>query len=312
MRTPSIRGLIGTTVLTGCLIVAPAQAHADPAAATTETVTQSATPDDGYWTTERMAHAIPAETPATGTARVVRTPSPPAPPALLAEPSQPDSPATDSGSAAQGTRVVGKVFYHNPRDNKDYACSGSVLNSPSRNLVATAGHCVHGGSGGTFMTKWMFAPGYTPSGAPDGFWAAKHLTAFNQWIDNGNVEWDLGFANVFPLSGRQVADVVGSNGLLINQPKRVEVTLLAYPGPPQFPGDQQYSCHGFTYAHGFKQIGFDCTLSPGASGGPFLMNYNGTFGNLNGVISNGPIDKNYSPYFDNDVGALYDKVKNLT
>ena len=45
------------------------------------------------------------------------------------------------------SKTNGKVFFHNQTDGKDYVCSGSSINSDSKRLVVTAGHCVYGAPG---------------------------------------------------------------------------------------------------------------------------------------------------------------------
>lgn len=261
-----------------------------------------------------MKDATPADKlapPAAGRGTGERAPM--APPQRLVEPAQ--APEQNTGPFGGTDRVtasiaVGKVFFHDPADGKDYVCSGSVVNGPAKNLVSTAGHCVHGGKGGAWMQNWSFVPYYDHDNRPYGTWSAHYLTTFRGWTDDGNYDWDIAFVNVWPNNGGKLVDAVGGNGLSVNYPKQVDVTLLAYPVVPPFDGQSQYSCEGRTYEHGAKQIGFDCLLTGGASGGPFLLNYDGRYGYVNGVISNGPNDKNFSPYFDDTVANLYNAVKN--
>ena len=51
-----------------------------------------------------------------------------------------------SGSATSpetGTRTNGRILGFDPREG-DYSCSGTALDTPSRSIVLTAGHCVSG------------------------------------------------------------------------------------------------------------------------------------------------------------------------
>ena len=109
-----------------------------------------------YWTPERMKSAIPADTP-TSTAEVDRQID------ELKQQVSANEPLTDGSSpvAATSTTITpqaappvtnfsktnGKVFFHNQTDGKDYVCSGSSINSDSKRLVVTAGHCVYGAPG---------------------------------------------------------------------------------------------------------------------------------------------------------------------
>ncbi len=96
---------------------------------------------------------------------------------------------------------VGKVFMDTPKGAM--VCSGSVLKDPRHpgksNLVATAGHCVHGGAGKGWYRNVVFVPDYNPTGlsnkqlatasqsqvAPDGIWWAKRARTTKHWIQNG-------------------------------------------------------------------------------------------------------------------------------
>ena len=97
-----------------------------------------------------------------------------------------------------------------------------------------------------------------------------------------------------------------------NYGKWISVTLLAYPAAAPFDGGWMQYCQGSMYPFGFTQVGFNCLLTGGASGGPFLRAWNNTikFGYTNSVIAHGPDDKNYGPYFDSDVRNIYNVAKN--
>lgn len=107
-----------------------------------------------YWTPERMKSAIPTDTP-TSTTEVNRQID------ELEQPALADEPVTDGSSPVTAilnaitpqavtpvtnfSKTNGKVFFRNQTDGKDYVCSGASVNSRSKRLVVTAGHCVHGG-----------------------------------------------------------------------------------------------------------------------------------------------------------------------
>lgn len=93
------------------------------------------------------------------------------------------------------------------------------LNSPSKRLVITAGHCVHGGGkNGAWHKNWVFIPDYHYDHRPFGTFQAKTLTTFQGWIDNGEgrrgFERDVAFVTTYTnASGQKVVDAVGGYGL---------------------------------------------------------------------------------------------------
>jgi V8-like Glu-specific endopeptidase len=336
---------------TAVVFIAPAQAASaalGPAApqspvaaqARTEGATTQATAES-YWTPQRMRDAVPADklaptssTPstrdshATGAPSVAAAPYAPStgaaeglapraaaitPDAVTPDAITPDATTPDAitPSAVNASTTVGKIFFHNASDGRNYVCSGSTINNP-KNIVVTAGHCVHGGRGGAWHTNWVFVPYYDHGNRPYGTWSAKQLTSFLGWTRDGNRDWDVAFVNVWPNGSTRLVDRVGGNGLTINYPKNLYVTLLAYPAAPPFDGQWQHYCQGNMYAYGSQQVGFNCLLTGGASGGPFLYQYNNNtgLGFVDSVISHGPDTINYGPYFDTDVNNLYNGVKN--
>jgi V8-like Glu-specific endopeptidase len=313
------------------LVVVPTAANAGVAAASTVVRTEAATrsgvddfaalkaENDAYWTPQRMRDAIPADKVDVKPSTPAEKGSPTGTAAELAAPAKGQVAAnrvagTTSPPVAQvyATPTVGKVFFHDESDGKNYVCSGSTINNPAANMVSTAGHCVHHGNGGKWHSQWRFVPYYDHGATPYGVWYAHWLTTFNGWSNSGSYDWDVAFVNVWSNGGSNLINVVGGNGLRVNYPKTVYVTIMGYPAAPPFDGQWQYFCQGNTYPRWFTdQIGFDCLMTGGSSGGPFFQDYNDYYGYVNGVISNGPDTTSYSPYFDTDVANLYYSVQNL-
>lgn len=96
-----------------------------------------------------------------------------------------------AGKVTNFSKVNGKVFFTNASDGRNYMCSGSALNSSSKRLVITAGHCVHGGKDGTWHKNWVFIPDYHHGQRPYGTFQAKTFRTFNAWMEHG--EGRLGF-----------------------------------------------------------------------------------------------------------------------
>src|ERR1700712_4975124 len=78
-----------------------------------------------------------------------------------ADPAAP--PGTPTAVSFNGVPAVGVIFddgLTNP-----HSCSASVVQSPGRNLVLTAAHCISGSGAGL-----QFAPGYVDGKTPYGVW----------------------------------------------------------------------------------------------------------------------------------------------
>ncbi|MEH1017003.1 trypsin-like serine protease [Micromonospora sp. CPCC 206060] len=68
-------------------------------------------------------------------------------------------------------------------------CSGFMI---SERTVATAGHCVHTGAGGTWRTNVVAYPGHNGTTAPYGSCAATRLLAVAGWTSSSNPDYDYG------------------------------------------------------------------------------------------------------------------------
>lgn len=268
-----------------------------------------------YWTPQRMAKAIPADSPATGAPDAVNTQQRDSTGTPGSTPPAPPTAGEDGVSAAlTETKVVGKVFYTKPTDGKDYVCSASAINSPSKQMVITAGHCVNvGGKDGTagqWMTNWTYVPQYREGARPFGTFAAKEYRAFNGWINNSNLDWDVAMVTTWPRSGDKLVNVTGGHGLSYNYNREQAVTVWGYPGNRDN-GQVQWWCTGTTRRVGVTdgRIEIKCDFGGGSSGGPWLREYSDStgLGYVNGVTSTATSDGwNRSSYFGDSVKAMFD------
>ncbi|MFC0039701.1 trypsin-like serine peptidase [Actinomadura rayongensis] len=327
--------LITTTATAGVLAAALASAAnaapANPAGTSASTarltgggaVTSAAAVEQvsKYWTAARMKAARPVPEPkapaGTPAAAATATGKPGSTPSAGAIASAANSLAGGDAKLAAAiteSRVVGKVFFHKPSGG-DWVCSASALNSPSKQLVITAGHCVHEGKGGKWMTNWTFVPRYRNGSRPFGTFAAKQFRTFNAWISSSAYNRDVGMVTTWPLNGRKLVNVVGGNGLSWNYPKALKVTVLGY--PRNFSSGQvQAWCQGTTRDAGGGRIALNCNFQPGSSGGPWIRAFDNSTGRgqTNGVTSTisstGGVNK--SPYFDTAVKNMFDAQGSVT
>jgi V8-like Glu-specific endopeptidase len=284
-----------------------------------------------YWTVERMDRAILADEPPTGDrtdeAGADDTPSledpaeeAPQPSSITAEP----VPALDAATDPQAepvtnySRTNGRVFFRDQSDGLDYACSGSALNSSSKRLVVTAGHCVHGGPGGTWHANWVFVPGYHRGQQPSGSFPALAFRTFDDWITNGQsgrgFNSDVAFVTTGPnASGQTVVDAVGGHGLWNGGGYVFDASLFGYPGNLEG-GEVMQACWGTTNTRQIDTYLFvsisGCNFGGGSSGGPWLYQYSNSTGQgyVRSVTSFGPSDSTEyiaGPYFDQRVTDMY-------
>ena len=299
-----------------------------------------------YWTPSRLAKASAAPkttaAPKSAVGSTAPAPSATAPVRLT------DIPAASGSLAAakpetltakvtrpytnRPDRLNGKVFF--TEGGLDYVCSGTVVNSPNKDMIDTAGHCVSDGAG-HFVTNWIFIPGYAskPTGGtagmyPYGIWTARRLTTTAQWHYFGNIKEDLAYGVVSPLSNRHIAAYLGGQGTYFNASRNQVFSAFGYPQAAPFNGmDQRVSVS--------KRLGDDLSLGSlkgplpmriasnqtgGTSGGGWIVGISRTtgLGHVNGHNSyrypSGPAansNQMYSPYYGNEALALYNYTRGL-
>ncbi len=288
-----------------------------------------------YWTVSRMLAA--------------EQPRPPAPPVPTAPPARRDRgapsyvpaggspavlragrPGADGGSgaavvrhevsdpAAPGVRMHGKVFFtvRSGPDAGDRVCSGTVVNSRKRSVVWTAGHCVFDPGGGSYVSNWLFVPGFSAEGAPYGEWPAKRLKTTRGWRTGTNFHYDLGAAVVArDPDGRRLQTLVGARGIGFDQPRDSSYAAYGYPTvdrSAEFPGTREYRCLSGNrgadtpLGSGPATLMIGCDMPAGASGGGWVAGRT-----LLSVTSysyaNDPLHL-YGPYLSRAAKALYRKA----
>lgn len=264
---------------------------------------------DAYWTPERMRAATPVTPPRIIDDVALERRDRPGNVGRPQTAARPVGPST-AGRAVNTSPGVGKVFF-TKSNGKSYVCSGSTLNNATRNLISTAAHCIHGGKGGTDHENWMYAPLYDAGKTPHGKWPAKYFHATQGWTKHSYNWWDFAFVNVWPVNGVRLVEKTGGNGISFNQSKSIGVTVLAYPSQAPYDGQKQIYCKADLHWAAAAQVKVFCGMTPGASGGPMLQNYDNTvrFGFTNSVVAYVWKTRNYGPYFDSDVLTVYNRAK---
>jgi hypothetical protein len=196
-------------------------------------------------------------------------------------------------------------------------CSGTAINSPTRQLVLTAGHCLNSGPEedrpGVWSNFLEFVPAYTGGVAPFGAFVARRSTLRDpqQWIKQGNPDFDMGAFLTLPNSaGLNLADAVGGGATIVTGLSRQQSFLTyGYPGESKrmqgcrspYVGDDLLS----NPLPGPPTMAIRCQWAPGASGGGWLIG-DGT--QINGISTYLRLNnraRTYGPYFSAEtVGKL--------
>jgi V8-like Glu-specific endopeptidase len=188
-------------------------------------------------------------------------------------------------------------------------CSGTAINSPTRQLVLTAGHCVNSGGEGGRRGVWanylQFVPAFTGGLAPYGAFVARRSAIYapKQWTQHANPGFDLGAFLTQPnAEGANVADAVGGGAAIVmGATRHQQFQAFGYPGETkhmQYCNSPYIGDDVLSYSFpGPPTLGIRCRWAPGASGGAWLIG-DGT--QINGITSYLHVENKrnaYGPYF---------------
>jgi hypothetical protein len=195
-------------------------------------------------------------------------------------------------------------------------CSGTAIDSPTRQLVLTAGHCVNAGAayrGNLWFRDLLFVPAYTAGKAPFGAFPARRNKVFAapQWTNRNNSDFDVGAFLTHPNNrGINVADAVGGGATIaLDLPRRQRFASFGYPGNVKrmqgcnspYVGDDRLS---FSLP-GPPTMAIRCHWAPGASGGGWLIADGTQINGLNAYLHIDDPGRTYGPYFSQEtVGKL--------
>jgi hypothetical protein len=191
------------------------------------------------------------------------------------------------------------------QDGREGFCSATAIDSASRSLVLTAGHCVNTGPRhgrpGAWSSHLEFVPGFDLGTAPYGTFAlAGTPRALPQWTREGNPDFDLGAFLVAPnAEGVALADAVGGGATIVmDQGREQRFETFGYPGA----GERMRTCVSgyagqdpFTFGFpGPPTVAVRCLWPPGGSGGGWLLDAGQEIDGLNSYTR---AQRTYGPYF---------------
>lgn len=204
-------------------------------------------------------------------------------------------------------RTNGKVLGLDPAQGH-YSCSGTAIDTPSRSIVLTAGHCaIENGSAGRDI---VFVPAYDHGRRPFGTFTVSAVYITHQWRQGENPDFDVAALKVRPNELGELTDVVGARGVAVSRSRSAAFEIFGYPAAA-LRGEELRSCraHGlgsdpFTFAFvGPPTLPASCDMAAGASGGAWIVD--GQY--VDGVTSYSYIGRPtrlYSPYFGREIGAF--------
>ncbi|MET9464388.1 trypsin-like serine protease [Streptomyces sp. NPDC006544] len=273
------------TVVTGVLCAVAALAAS---AAMTKVVPV----DDG----KASAHAQAAAPTTSSTTRPSQSQSPKQPQLSTGATSPSPGPSASASRAGGPAAFAGALFEGDVTG--DHFCTATVVHSPARNLIVTAGHCLLAGQAGEGGA--IFAPAYEDGRAPYGTWKIQEVFEDAHWSDDTDDDYDLAFARLAPdASGRNIEDVTGAAVLDTTGRTGEEVTVTGYPADRKVPR----TCTSRAIRSTPTEQHFDCADFPGGTSGSAWI---AADGKIIGILTGGDTDDvSTSTILNGYAAALY-------
>jgi hypothetical protein len=281
-------------------------ASAGPAAATWPS---SPTPRqvEAFWTPQRMAAARPLElsVDAGGRADLHHGPLPRAARASYSVVGSPEVPPYAWN---------GRLFV--VQDGEEGSCSATAIDSPTRSLVLTAGHCVNTGPRkgrpGSWSTYLEFVPGFNLGAVPYGaFVLSGRPHSLPGWTREGNPDFDLGAFLVAPnAEGVGLEDALGGGARIVTDlGHKQRFESFGYPGGTERMRNCVSGYAGQDPATitlpGPPTVGIRCHWAPGASGGGWLIEGGLAIDGITTYLRTDEKTLSFGPYFSaSTVGKL--------
>jgi V8-like Glu-specific endopeptidase len=209
--------------------------------------------------------------------------------------------------------AIGALFFTTASGAlSSHFCTGTVVSSPTKDLVLTAAHCVYGSGYGGYAKGVVFVPGYEDGNAPYGIWLPSKIMVDSNWTTSTDPDDDVAFLRVHRGTDTDLQDLTGADRLAVDPAYRTLVRVIGYPGD----SDAPVLCDNYTSEQSATQLRWACAGYPtGTSGSPFLSQIDSStgIGEVTGVIGGyetGGDSSNvsYSSYFGSRVNSLYQQA----
>jgi V8-like Glu-specific endopeptidase len=253
MRQVKLAAVGGTLVAAALACYAPAAAEAatsgagypaaiSPNSIVGQSVDQSWTQLNTFWTSARLAAAKADPWPASGAA----LPSAVTIPAGTQETAPATLPTASGASAAvpdslpgKTSRVwtnhksmpattIGKLFFFTGSGTS--WCTATIVNAPNKDTIWTAAHCVSDGHGHEYE-DFVFKPNLNGSSVPFGSFKAKYISAPAGYVDQGLSQYDYAAIALSPNTRGKAQNLAGAEGWIMggNKYNWSGVTIFGYP-----------------------------------------------------------------------------------
>jgi hypothetical protein len=194
------------------------------------------------------------------------------------------------------------------QDGEEGSCSATAIDSPTRSLVLTAGHCVNTGPRhgrpGAWSSYLEFVPGFNLGAAPYGaFVLSGQPRSLPGWTREGNPDYDLGAFLVGPnVEGIALEDALGGGARIVTDLGHKQTfESFGYPG-----GTERMRTCVSGYAGqdpatitlpGPPTVGIRCRWAPGASGGGWLIEGGQAIDGITTYLRTEEKALSFGPYF---------------
>lgn len=166
----------------------------------------------------------------------------------------------------------------------DQACTAAVVTSRSGRLAMTAAHCVYvpaatermpdvaDGREPGWVEDLQFVPARAGADAPHGQWNVERVWVDRAWQSDATPEVDVAFVELRDSASGTAQEVLGSLGIRFDLLAASAADVLGYPTAAPFDGTRLRRCDGVrTDASYAGVLEARCGLTPGASGGPWIV-----------------------------------------
>ncbi|MEV6567968.1 trypsin-like serine peptidase [Streptomyces kronopolitis] len=213
-------------------------------------------------------------------------------------------------------KTVGRLFFVNA-DGADTWCTATAVRSGNHSVVMAAGHCVRRpASPVNTYTDLVFVPGYHKGARPYGSFPVRAALTPRTWAEDG-VDDVAAMVVDTDATGRKLTDVVGGQDVAFHHPLGGRTVAFGYPATRPQRGEELLHCSGTTVRAPGDEQSVPCDMTGGASGGPWLTDFDAATGHgvLVSVNSHGDglsdSTHMYGPVFGDIAQQVYGRAERL-